>query len=105
MKGEGHYRSKSDNSTVFRGRLNMKVGATIKLTREAADLTVEQLSRALSVSEQYMYTIERGDTACPLWALYRIAEELDCTLDDLCPVLDPPFRGVHVPETAKNQND
>lgn len=65
---------------------NEMVGRCVRTHRNAAALSQARLADAIGVSQSTMQHIESGAIPCPLFALRNIAEVVDCTLDDLCPV-------------------
>ncbi len=67
------------------------VGERIKATREAAGLSIARLAKDADTTPSAIDKAELGVT-CSLYMLARIADALDCTLDDLVPLdaLDEP---------------
>jgi transcriptional regulator with XRE-family HTH domain len=63
------------------------MGRCVREAREAAGLTQLQLGRAVGVTQNTMTKIECGEIPPSVYVLSCIAEELDTTLDDLCPVV------------------
>jgi len=62
------------------------VGRCIRQARNAAGLSLSEMSKRLGCTPTHLQRVELADTACALHLLVAIADELDTTLDDLCPV-------------------
>ncbi len=70
---------------------NVAVGRAVRTLREAAGMSQATLGAAAGMSHTALVNIECGATALPLFWASSITEVLDCTLDDLVPVmLDAP---------------
>jgi transcriptional regulator with XRE-family HTH domain len=65
-------------------RFFLTVGTRISATREAAGLSTRALAETAKLSLSTVQNAENGD-ACSLLVLAKLAEALDCTLDDLVP--------------------
>jgi transcriptional regulator with XRE-family HTH domain len=63
------------------------VGSCVRTFRLSAGLTLSRLARESGVSEALLQKVETGATPCPLFVARNIAEIVDCTLDDLVPVM------------------
>lgn len=61
------------------------IGERVQRFREDAGLTRLQLARAAGLGVESLRSIESG-MGCPAAVLVILAEELDCTLDELVPV-------------------
>lgn len=66
---------------------NVAVGRSVRALRDAAGMSQRELCEAARVSAPMLVNIENGAIALPLFAASSIAEALDCTLDDICPVM------------------
>lgn len=76
---------------VAKDRFNALVGRCVREARLAAAMSQVVLADHIGVSASMLQNIETGAIACPLFAARNIAEVVDCTLDDLCPVtIDEP---------------
>lgn len=63
--------------------INIKLGANIKQSREAAGLTQEALAEAVDVSPQYLSDLERGVVGVSIPTLKRICLALGVSSDQL----------------------
>jgi len=61
------------------------IGERIKATRETAKVSQPKLAAEARVSLSTIQHAEDG-TSCSVLVLTRIADALDCTLDDLVPI-------------------
>lgn len=61
------------------------IGSTCRAQREALGVSQRELARRLGVSDGAINKLEDG-TIVPIWLVIALAEEWDCTLDDLVPV-------------------
>lgn len=68
-------------------RLMAAVGSNIGKLRSSADLSRKEFAVAIGISEQALAKVEVGEQSPTMYTLYRIAMVLDCTLDDVVPVL------------------
>lgn len=68
-------------------RLYASVGAAIREKRKEAGLSVMKCAAEVGVSKSTLENYEHGVTPPTLLALYRLTMALDCSLDDLMPVL------------------
>lgn len=66
---------------------NVAVGRSVRVLREAAGLSRKSLGDAAKLTTTTLAAIESGAMACPLYAAASIAEAIDCTLDDIVPVM------------------
>lgn len=64
------------------------VGARIKRTREAADMTQEDLAKILDLKRTSITNIERGNQKPTLDTLYRFCERFGLGISDLLPSLE-----------------
>ena len=55
----------------------------MRAIRHAKDLTVQDLARAIGVSESYLYKLEWGKVDPSAAAIMRISGFLECSADDL----------------------
>jgi len=60
-----------------------QIGKRVKLRREAAGLTLDQLSRMSGVSKAMLSQVERSRANPTVVVLLKIAAGLGCTLDDI----------------------
>ena len=63
--------------------INIQVGEQIKLAREQAKLTQEQLAERVEVSPQYISDLERGVVGVSIATLRRICITLNVSSDQL----------------------
>lgn len=63
--------------------INIQIGERIKLARENAGLTQEQLAERIEVSPQYISDLERGVVGTSLATLKRICISLAVSADDI----------------------
>lgn len=47
-------------------------------------ITVEELADRVGISAPMLSKYMKGSKSIPAWIMYKIAYELDCTMDDLC---------------------
>lgn len=74
--------------------LNINIGTRIKISREQAGLTQEQLAERIGRSTQFISTIERGVAGPSLETIIAICEALDTTSEWL-------IRGIRTAPTAE----
>jgi DNA-binding Xre family transcriptional regulator len=67
-------------------RLYRAIGDRVREMAKRQDLTLAELARRIGMSSDALRHISEG-MSCPAHVLVAIAEELDCTVDDLIPVL------------------
>ncbi len=63
------------------------VAAAVKSARAVSGLTQRAMAEKTGLSHSMIVNIEDGRTSPSLWAIARIAEVLDTTIDALAPVL------------------
>ncbi|MBR3949677.1 MAG: helix-turn-helix transcriptional regulator [Oscillospiraceae bacterium] len=63
--------------------INIQIGEQIKLAREGAKLTQEQLAERVGVSPQYVSDLERGVVGVSIATLKRICITLGVTSDQI----------------------
>lgn len=63
--------------------LQKRVGSRIREIREQKGLTQEELARAAAIDRSYLAQIEQGKRRISLDVAYRIAKNLDCSIDSL----------------------
>lgn len=81
------------NHPLAKLRFNELVGRSIRELREAAYVSQRGLAADVGISRTMMADIEEGTVACPFFVANNITEVIDCTLDDLAPVMvDTPER-------------
>lgn len=81
------------NHPLAKLRFNELVGRRIRELREAAHVSQRGLAADVGISRTMMADIEEGTVACPFFVAKNITEVIDCTLDDLAPVMvDTPER-------------
>jgi ribosome-binding protein aMBF1 (putative translation factor) len=68
-------------------RFYKSVGSEIRRRRMDAGMSQRELSAAIDGSESAVMNIESGRTMPSFWVANQIAFALDCSLDDLAPVL------------------
>ena len=61
----------------------MTIGANIKMRREAANMTQEQLAKIVGVQRPLITQFERGSKVPTMILGDLIAQALHCTVDDL----------------------
>lgn len=61
----------------------MSIGANIKMRREAANMTQEQLAEKVGVQRPMITQVERGSRVPTMILGDLIAQALHCTVDDL----------------------
>src|SRR5215467_14329516 len=74
-----HWRRMKDDPS----REVAQIGKRVKLRREAAGLTLDQLSRLSGVSKAMLSQVERSRANPTVVVLLKIAGGLGCTLDDI----------------------
>lgn len=62
---------------------NIEIGTQVKLAREQADLTQEQLAECIEVTPQYVSDLERGLVGISLPTLKRLCIALRITSDQI----------------------
>lgn len=65
---------------------NEELGERVRTARERERMLQGELARAAGVSKKVMSQIELGTATPNAYVLARIAETLDCTIDDLVPL-------------------
>jgi DNA-binding XRE family transcriptional regulator len=78
-------RSTFDRKAEIR-RHNEIVGAAVRRLRMAQHMTIPALAEASGASKSTIDHVEAGDSPLSLFYASKIAEALDCTIDDLSPV-------------------
>lgn len=68
-------------------RLYATVGAAIRAKRKEAGLSIRKCAEAIGVSTSTLDNYESGTTPPTLLALHRLTMTLDCSADDLMPVV------------------
>lgn len=68
-------------------RLYASIAETVRAKRVGGKITQEALAKAAGMSKGQYAKLEEGITSCPVHVLVAIAEVLDCSLDELVPVL------------------
>jgi ribosome-binding protein aMBF1 (putative translation factor) len=63
------------------------VGAAVRRLRMEAGIGRDALAKMIGASKSVLDHVEAGESALSLYHATRIAEALDCTLDDLSPVV------------------
>jgi len=63
--------------------LNVILGRRLRMLRQRANLTTQQLADRVGVSQSQISQIETGRSAASVTTLYRIANALDLTLSEL----------------------
>ena len=63
------------------------VGEQLRTRREATGKTRAATALLVGLTTTHLERIEAGLSDCPLHIVARLAEEWDCTIDDLAPVL------------------
>ncbi len=76
------------SNPVDRDRLR-EIGANIRRRRTAIDLTLEDLAASAGLSVTYLGQTERGQRNPSVLVLWRIADALAITLDQLVAAADP----------------
>lgn len=66
--------------------LYVSVGEAIRKARYDAVIQASVLAKKIGITPSHLQKIESGETACALHVLVSIADELDLSLDELCPV-------------------
>lgn len=61
--------------------MNVSVGNRIRISREAAGLTQEELAEKLNLSAQFISTIERGVAGASLATIIRLCEVLNVSTE------------------------
>lgn len=61
----------------------IEVGSKIRQHRKASNLTQEKLAEVLSIDPSYLGRIERGEVNTTLEMIFRIAESLNISANDL----------------------
>lgn len=61
----------------------MPIGTNIKKRREAYDIEQQELARRVGISKAMMCYIEAGTKIPSLAIIIRLADTLNCTLDEL----------------------
>lgn len=69
--------------------LNMAIGNRIKIARERAGLTQEQLAEKIGKSTQFVSVVERGVAGPSLETITSICDSLDTSCDWLVRGLEP----------------
>jgi len=64
-------------------QINIEIGEQIKLAREGAGITQEQLAEQVEVSPQYVSDLERGVVGVSIATLKRICISLQVSSDQL----------------------
>lgn len=72
----------ANSDPVERARLR-DLGASIRQRRTASDLTLEDLAASADLSVTYLGQTERGQRNPSVLVLWRIADALDITLEQL----------------------
>ena len=65
---------------------NERVGQAVRGVRQAADLSIAKLADIIGISSAMLTNVEHGATPLPFYTARSIADAVDCTIDDLCPV-------------------
>lgn len=68
-------------------RFHAAVGQRLREKREAAGMSQRELADTLGISKSHLQKIEEGVQTPTVYLLAKAADEWDCTLDDLVPVL------------------
>jgi len=64
-----------------RKELNISIGNRIRISREHAGLTQEELAEKLNLSAQFISTIERGAAGASLATIIRLCEVLNVSTE------------------------
>ena len=64
-----------------RKELNISIGNRIRISRENAGLTQEELAEKLNLSAQFISTIERGGAGASLATIIRLCEVLNVSTE------------------------
>ena len=75
------------SDAIAKSAFDSMVGSCVRTHRLAAGMTIARLARESGVSEALLQKVETGATPCPFFLARNIAELVDCTLDDLAPVM------------------
>ncbi len=75
------------HDAVAKSAFDAMVGRSVREFRLAVPMTLSRLAHEIGVSEAMLQKIETGATPCPFFVARNIAEVVDCTLDDLAPVM------------------
>ncbi len=86
-RGFGTANARRSPSEYAKSLFNVAVGNAVRTMREQAGMNRRALCDASGVSASTLTNIENGAMACPMFVASAFAEALDCTLDDLCPVM------------------
>lgn len=70
----------------FEDEAYRQIGERIRAMRHERKVTTHGLAEALGVAESTIHNAEIGQT-CSVTLLMRLAEEWDCSIDDLVPVV------------------
>lgn len=62
------------------------IGKRVHERRKSSGLSLRALAERIGATDSSIDKLEKGETPS-LWLLTRLAEEFDCSLDDLVPVL------------------
>ena len=63
---------------------HQRLGQQIKAARERARLSKTRLADLAGMSRNHLIDIEKGKPSISVDALFKLAECLDCSLDELC---------------------
>lgn len=63
--------------------INVQIGERVRIAREQAKMTQEQLAESISVSTQYVSDLERGVVGASVQTIKNICESLNTTSDSL----------------------
>lgn len=66
------------------------VGDRIRLSREAANLTLEDLAARVGIAYQQLWRYEKGQNETPVKTIAKLAVELSVTTDYLLGLVDDP---------------
>ncbi len=58
-----------------------KIGGCIRKIRIQKGISQIELAKAIDVSQTHMSNIENGNTGLSLWTAVKIAQALDCSID------------------------
>ena len=70
------------NERGYRNLMRL-IGFNLKAYRTRKEETQAQMARRLDCSEKYYQALERGDKALSTRTLWKLAEKLECSVQDL----------------------
>ena len=85
--------------------INIQIGEQIRLARERAELTQEQLAERIDVSPQYVSDLERGVVGISIATLKRLCTVLCVSSDQILFGVEAESRGAVLAERCKGLSE